>query len=225
MGRPARYTVNRFFIVELLLMVHARKLEKGIGAWYLEDHGRYQRCLRGADSVAESVLVGLGAAHQLRRTNHARVRRGMGGSRVEDARRAHRQCDLALLVRRLKRPPDDGAEQYRADYRSSAGRESARDCGSEETVSATRLDSFLDGGIEARSLASDCAPGRGRRCRWPGVELRMSARDERARHGQRCGASAGVYGANHRMGEGGGAHSRAGEADAEYQRHSNSSAR
>ena len=47
-----------------------------------------------------------------------------------------------------------------------------------------------------------------------GAELRVPARDERARHGERGGAGAGILLADHGMGEGSGADSGAGEADA-----------
>ena len=50
-------------------------------------------------SLAESLLAGLGAAHQLRRADHARLRRRLGRRGVEDHRRADHQRQLALLVR------------------------------------------------------------------------------------------------------------------------------
>ena len=77
----------------------------------------------------------------------------------------------------------------------------------------------------ARSLARHRAALRRRRRRRSGAELRLSARHERARHGQRRRPGSRICRNDHGMGEGEGAHARAGEADAEYHRHPRGRAR
>src|SRR5581483_1184155 len=102
------------------------------------------------DSVPESFLAGFRAAGELRRSGDARVRCRVGWGGLEDARRAYRECVVAVFVRRLEWAADDGLEQYRADHRSAARCESSRDRGSEAAVSESCGDCVADGGIEAR---------------------------------------------------------------------------
>src|SRR5437868_13292230 len=56
-------------------------------------------------------------------------------------------------------------------------------------ISQACSDRIADGGIEARNLAPDRAAIGRRGRRWARAELRMSAWNERARHGQRGGRS------------------------------------
>src|SRR5580704_19028721 len=108
----------------------------------------------------------------------------MGRRGVEDPGRSDRECVVALFVRGLEPPADDGAEQYRADYGPAARCQSARDQRSKEALPQARGDSVADGGIEAGSMAANRASSRGRGRRWSGAEFWMPARDERARNGQ-----------------------------------------
>ncbi len=78
-----------------------------------------------------------------------------------------------------------GLQQYRAHHRPAARSQPARDRGGQEALSEARRHRVADGGIEARGLARHRQALRRRGRRRPGAELRLSARHERARHGQR----------------------------------------
>ena len=78
-------------------------------------------------------------------------------------------------------------------------------------------DCVADGGIQARELARDGAARRRRGRGRAGTEFRMPARDERARHGFIRGASAGIHGDDHGLGEG--SRENAGDREAHAQCH------
>ncbi len=167
----------------------------------------------------QSLLACLGAPDELRGADHARLRRGLGRRRVEDDRRAGGEHRLPLLLGGLGRPAHDGAEQHRADLRPARGGQPARDGGGEEALPEAYRDRLPDGGVQAGGLARHRQARGGRRSGRPGAELRLPARDERARHGRRGGPGARVLLHDHRVGQGGGAHAGDGEAHPQCHRH------
>jgi dihydropyrimidine dehydrogenase (NAD+) subunit PreT len=102
-------------------------------------HGRSQDKPRGHQEP-EPVLARLRAAGQLRRSDHARLRRGLGRRGVEDARRAHpeRVEPLRRVDYRGKR--HDGLQQHRAHHRPAARGQPPRDLRGEEALPEARRD-------------------------------------------------------------------------------------
>ena len=170
---------------------------------------------RGGHPQPEPLLAGLGAAHQQRRPDHARVRLRLGRRRLEDPGRPDHQRVEPARRAALARPAADGPQQHRAHHRPAAGDEPARDPRGQEALSEARRHRVADGGVEARGLARHRQEELRTPARRPRAELRLPARHVRARHGRGGRPGAGVCLPDHRMGEGGRRDPRAGQADAE----------
>ena len=101
-----------------------------------------------------------------------------------------------------------GDQQRRADFRSSARSESARDPRRQTRLAGSRRHRVGHGGIDTRSLARHRPPHRRHRRRRHRAELRLPARHERARHGRGGRPGPRILRADHALGYGGRAHSR-----------------
>ena len=121
-------------------------------------------------------------ADQHRRAGHARVRRGLGRRRLEDARQPDRQRDEPLRRDRLRRTEDDGAQQHRAHHRPAARGEPARDPRGEAALPEARRHRVAHD-RDARTTGSPHPQGRGHRLRRARAELRLPARHVRAGDG------------------------------------------
>lgn len=134
-------------------------------------------------------------------------------------RSARRQRQFALWRGAVERPAHRGAEQHRADHRPSARREPERDRAGEARLAGPRADRVADGAVQRARLEMDPAARRGYGRRRGRAELRLSARDERARDGRGGRAGSRICGDGHALGEGRHEAAVPREAHAEHQRH------
>jgi hypothetical protein len=151
----------------------------------------------------------------------ARLRGGLGRRRVEDARDgpADRQRERPALWRGLGgRPAAARPQQHRADHRPAARREPARDQGGEAGLSRPGDGRVADGAVRGGAVEGDppLVEETGRRGR---AQLRLPARDERARHGLGRGAGARIHRDGGALVQAAHAHAGDREADPEHHRH------
>ena len=149
----------------------------------------------------------------------------MGRRGVEDHRRAHRQRVLALLFGGLNGQRMMGLNNIELITDRPIEINLREIAEVKKRYPEARGDRVADGGVEARSVARYREARGRRRRRRPGTELRLPARHERTRHGQRGGSGARLCQHDHRMGERSGAHAGAGQAHAEHHRHPHCGAR
>ncbi|CAG9228363.1 hypothetical protein BGLA2_430008 [Burkholderia gladioli] len=190
------------------------------------EHGRSSLQHR-RHHLAQSFLARLRAAHRQGLQRQSRVRGRLGRRGLEDARAgpARRQRQLALRRRAMERPAHRRAQQHRADHRSPAGGEPARDRPGQARLAGSRADRLADGALQRAGLERDPAAHRGYRRRRGRAELRLPARHERARHGRGGRPGARIRRDDHALGEGGHQAALPGEAHPQHQRHPHGLAR
>ena len=112
---------------------------------------------------------------------------------------------------------DDGVQQHRADHRPARRGQPQEIAEVKRNYPHHAVIVVADGGVEARSLARHRQAHPGHRRRRHRAELRLPARHERARHGQRGRPGARLHLPDRRVGEGSG--DDPGDRQAHAQRH------